>query len=75
MKENLTFYYAVNKFGQGLVFIDYPMRDEHLGTWVGKIAGSVTMFFIYLETEKGMELPHVTFADAPVPITINIALG
>lgn len=72
METSITVYYAVNKHGQGFVFADRPMRDEHFGTWVGKMVGCVAMFVSYLETDAGFELPRITFSDDPVPIAVNV---
>lgn len=72
METSITVYYAVNKHGQGLIFADCPMRDEHFGTWVGRVVSSIAIFFIHLETDAGFELPRITFSDDPVPIAVNV---
>lgn len=71
--EKIIIYYAVNKSGQGCVFMDCPVREEHFGVWMGEHIGAVSSFFMFLESE-GFTLPRMSWADEPHKITLSISI-
>lgn len=69
-----TIWYAVNKRGQGLVFVSEPDRVEHFGTWKGNQVGCVSMLVMTMEAE-GFELPVISWKDEPVKLKLKLEYG
>ena len=70
--NGLTFFYAVNKSGQGCLFTSRPERNEHRNIWVGSMNAAVTRFFDCLETVYGYALPDISWEDEPVGLRLSI---
>ena len=63
-------WYAVNGNGQGLVFAERPVREEHFKTWAGRMYGCYTMFLLQLESEGRLVFPPLKWTDEPVEIAV-----
>jgi len=74
MTANITFWYAVNGSGQGMVFASQPERNEKRRVWMGEISSTVLRFFDWLETDCSLELPDITWRDEAVPMEMTISI-
>ena len=62
---------ACSKKGQVRVFTSLPVRDEHWGMWLGEAVGCISTLFMLFEAD-GMEVPPLSWRDAPVAMEISI---
>lgn len=69
MEKELWF--AVNKSGQGSVFVERPERDEHFCVWTGTIVGCISSVLSLLESE-GLKLPSLKWKDEPARLMLRI---
>lgn len=69
-----TLYYAVNRFGQGCIFMEKPRRDNVFERWIGESHGSVTLT-IERMTALGFVLPKISWGDEPVEIKFTLDYG
>ena len=69
--SSMTLYYAVNRSGQGCIFVGKPTRNEILGVWKGQIVGYVTMTIARMES-SGSRLPDIGWLDNPIRLTLTL---
>lgn len=73
MKKEL--WYAVNRSGQGMVFMSKPEWDDRLGIWVGRQSGCVSAFFSELEYEGFFAPPLQKCSDPPTRIILSLDIS
>ena len=66
-----TLYYAVNRSGQGCIFMEKPKRDNVFERWVGEYHPCVTLT-IDLMAMLGFVLPKLSWPDEPVKIKLTL---
>lgn len=66
-----TLYYAVNRSGQGCIFMEEPKRDTVFERWVGEYHPCVTLT-IDLMAMLGFVLPKLSWPDEPVRLKLTL---
>jgi hypothetical protein len=66
-----TLYYAVNRSGQGCIFMEEPRRDTVLERWVGEYHPCVTLTIDLMEM-LGFVLPILSWPDEPVRLKLTL---
>ena len=69
-----TLYYAVNRSGQGCIFMEEPRRDTVYERWVGEYHPSVTLTIDRM-TALGFVLPKLSWSDDPEKIKLTLENG
>ena len=72
--NNLECYYAINRNGQGYVFIGEPTRNEQCGCWVGVMSYALISILYRLE-KYGFSLPDMKWEDNPVKLNLSLSYG
>lgn len=70
-RHRVTLYYAVNKGGQGFLFVGEPSRDSQAGKWVGETSVDAALAFIRMEA-LGFVLPKLSWPDEPVRLKLTL---
>ena len=66
-----TLYYAVNRSGQGCIFMEEPRRDTVFERWTGEYHPCVTIT-IDLMAMLGFVLPKLSWPDEPVRLKLTL---
>ena len=72
MKKEMEVWYAVSKNGNGCVFMEQPVRNDHFGVWEGSILTCINDVVRHLEAD-GLTLPQVKWGDEPVKMVISLS--
>ena len=67
----ITLFYAVNRSGQGGIFMEEPRRDNVYERWVGEYHPCVTLTIDLME-RLGFVLPKLSWSDDPVKIKLTL---
>lgn len=66
-----TLFYAVNRSGQGCIFMEEPRRDTVFERWVGEYHPCVNLTIELMEM-LGFVLPKLSWPDEPVKIKLTL---
>lgn len=69
-----SLFYAVNRSGQGHIFMEEPRRDTVFERWVGEYLPSVSLTIDKM-TALGFVLPKISWDDEPVEIKLLLDYG
>lgn len=69
-----SLFYAVNRSGQGCIFMEEPRRDTVFERWVGEYLPSVSLTIDRM-TALGFVLPKISWDDEPVEIKLFLDYG
>lgn len=67
----LNIWYAVNKGGQGRVFLGRPKRDEKSGLWLGETTGDINLIIYRLWAMHG-GAPALSWEDEPLELQLTL---
>lgn len=70
----ISLFYAVNRSGQGCIFMEEPSRDTVYERWIGEYHPSVTLTVDRM-TALGFTLPKISWEDEPVEIKLTLDYG
>lgn len=70
--ETKKLWYAVSRRGQGVIFTTYPVRNEKIGVFEGRIEACFCSVVSDMEAEGLIRLPDINFSDEPVELELTI---